>query len=175
MVMIYCGGYSLIHITARYVWIINILLLLMGSSLMSRAIKRFRIGKASQICLAIVFFGSFLILPRRELDLDRLRESDNKHLFELSKRLAKYDIYGNIASNDDWLRTLNLAYFMSDNGNLKYYGVPRNEGELREYNISHLFCWKGKEHSIEHMLSDSIPINQKYEDSEIVIYEIRWY
>jgi hypothetical protein len=149
-ITLFSGGYVLFHFEERYVWLINILLLLMGGHVITVLFRKdfFMSGLRKNI-LIIVFVLSFIYFPSRFI-LQTARSSIDKEMHDLSMDLKQYNIKGNIASNrqyasqDAWHKTLRLAYWLKS----RYYG-QRGEGrsneelesELKKYNIDYYFLW----------------------------------
>jgi hypothetical protein len=174
-VLIYCGGYSLVHIDARFLWIVYVMLILMGFFVLDKIMKIPRLTKSGKFVLTFLFAGSFLVLPRWELDPDRLNKSDNKYLYNLSERLSACDIKGKVASNGEWNSTLTLVYFMSQKNTLKYFGVPRDERELTINEIDYFFLWKDRQADsrYEGVKYAALFPALRYEDAKLAIYG-RW-
>ncbi|MCZ3365527.1 MULTISPECIES: hypothetical protein [Methanobacterium] len=142
---LYTAGYLLILVEDRYLWIVYILLLLMGSYLLTFLFKNpFFNNKRKNIFLvafillfsvtfAVNFVGAINGTPNAE------------GVYQLSQTLKnEYNVHGNIASNDQWRKSLYIAYFTGS----KYYGqTGKNisssdlEGELKKNNIDFYIVW----------------------------------
>ncbi len=153
-IMLYTGGYTVFHFEARYLWIVNILLLLMGARVLQELFQNeFFKNKAMKNMLALFFIVSFILTPVK-VYVETSKKNINKEMHTLGMELNKrYDIHGNIASNrkkleasthDAWHQTFRLAYWLKS----RYYGQAREnirddelENELRKYNIDYYFFW----------------------------------
>ncbi|UCH82119.1 MAG: hypothetical protein JSW20_05680 [Nitrospiraceae bacterium] len=155
--LLFTGGYTLFHIEARYLWIANILLLLMGGKVLYTLFKtEFFRKKIVRNVFMLVFMLSFMITPIKS-SVGIGNENMNKEMFLLSEELkVKYDIKGNIASNrlklqtgthDSWHKTLRLSYWLGS----RYFGQPREniddkdlENELEKFDIDYFFYWEDR-------------------------------
>lgn len=150
-ILLYMGGYMPFHFEDRYLWIVNILLLLMGGTLVSTLLNtRFFEDRVRKIILIFFFIVSFIFVPsHRVISIGKGNMDSN--MYELSKILKKYNIKGNIASNreyvpvhDAWHKTFRLAYWLNN----RYYGQAKEgisdeelEKELKKYDIDYYFVW----------------------------------
>lgn len=141
-ILIYCGGYALILVEQRYLYLICILLLIMAFYMVNRAynLQMFNIKFRNILLIFIVF--SFILNPIFSLiQFVNLGEGT----YNLSQSLtADYGIQGNIASNGKWERSLDISYYL----NSKYYGITKNttnsmeiQRELEANNIDYYFVW----------------------------------
>ena len=88
------------------------------------------------------FIFSFVAMPSESLIANI---NTGKYLYDLSKVLkSQYGIQGNIASNNNWWRTLYLSYYL----NGRYYGKARKNiskddlrSDLNKNNIDYYFVW----------------------------------
>ena len=153
-VILYTGGYAPFHFEMRYLWIINILLLLMGGRVLSELLKsNFMKNNTMKRILIVFFILSFVISPVKA-SIETGRNNINRDMYIFGKELsARYDIQGNIASNrqqvltsthDSWHKTFRLAYWLKS----RYYGQAREkisdhdlERELKKHNIDYYFFW----------------------------------
>lgn len=150
-IFLYTGGYLLFHLELRYLWIINVLLLLMGGHILHVLFQTnlFK-NKATRIILVFFFVITFIFTPSRHV-LQEGKGNIDMDMYLMSTDLSKYNIQGDIASNreyipvnDAWHKTFRLAYLL----NCRYYGQPRANitdkelaDELRKYNIDYYFHW----------------------------------
>jgi len=153
-ILIYAGGYMPFHVENRYLWIINILLLLIGGHILTVMFKHDFFNKnIVQNFLIIIFVLSFIITPLKSY-AQAGKNNINKDMYLLSRILKdKYHIKGNIASNrewkhipvhDSWHKTFRLSFWL----NSKYYGQTEAvisdedlKNELERYNIDYYFFW----------------------------------
>ncbi|MBI5098556.1 MAG: hypothetical protein HZB30_04895 [Nitrospirae bacterium] len=153
-IILYTGGYTLFHFEARYLWIVNILLLLMGGKVLHELFQNeFFKNKTIKNILIVFFILSFILTPIKSF-IEIGKKNINKEMYILGTELSKrYNIHGNIASNrekveisthDAWHQTFRLAYWLKS----RYYGQAREnisdeelESELKKYNIDYYFFW----------------------------------
>jgi hypothetical protein len=152
--VIYTGGYMPFHFEQRYLWIVNVLLLLMGGHVINILFEKNIFNKdIARKILITIFVISFVITPLKSY-MQIYKNDINKEMFNLSAALSRrYNIKGNIASNREWQyvathsswhKTFRLSYWL----NSRYYGQARSnisdselESELREHGIDYYFLW----------------------------------
>ena len=154
-IILFSGGYVLFHFEDRYVWLSNILLLLMGGYLLTVLFQGefFRSGLRKNI-LIVFFIISFIFVPSKYV-IQVSRGGMDNEMYLVSTDLKKYDISGNIASNryllshDAWHETFRLAYWLDS----RYYGQSREgisdedlKTELEKYDIDYYFLWGEEPH-----------------------------
>ncbi|WP_424355167.1 ArnT family glycosyltransferase [Methanobacterium sp. MBAC-LM] len=148
-ITLYLGGYSLVLIEPRYLWLVNILLLIMGFYLLNLLFEIGSLkGTVKNILLAFLIL-SFVVNPINALILNL---DIGKDSYTLSEALEHYKIHGNLASNDEWRVTDYLAYYTSS----KYYGqTKQNESynnlkkELKVNNIDYYLVWGNSKENIK--------------------------
>lgn len=179
-VIIYSGGYLPFHLEHRYLWTVNILLLLMGGYILSVLFKSdFFNKKTRENILIAVFAISFMITPLKSFG-QAGKGNINKEMYMLSNSLKdKYNIHGNIASNrewqhiathDSWHKSFRLSYWLDS----KYYGqteanIDDNSliSELEKFNIDYYVIW-GQNQNIPQFLSKHREVtNGSYPDLKI--------
>ncbi len=154
-IMLYTIGYYPFHFEARYLWIVNILLLLMGGKVLHELFQnKFFKNKTIKNILIAFFILSFILTPIKSV-LEMGKNNLNKEMYILGTKLGqRYEIHGNIASNrkkvqisthDSWHKTFRLAYWLMS----RYYGVPRENisdydlaQDLKKYDIDYYFYWE---------------------------------
>ena len=150
-VALFSGGYLLFHMEERYLWLVNVLLLLMGGYVINEIIRKdfFRSDLRKNI-LIIFFILSFIFVPSKFV-VQASRGGMDNDMYYVGNDLKKYNIKGNIASNreyvpvhDAWHKTFRLAYWL----NSTYYGQSRLgisdeelASELNKYKIDYYFLW----------------------------------
>lgn len=157
-VMLYTAGYLPFHYEQRYLWVVNILLLLMGGGILGSLFRsEFFHRKARKNILIIILLLSFSISPVKSIT-EVKANNINREMHDLGLKInSLYDIRGNIASNrqkkrsvihDSWHRTFRLAYWTQS----RYYGQAREnigdkelERELKKYDIDYYFYWDSVE------------------------------
>ena len=153
-VALYTGGYMPFHFEIRYLWPVNILLLLMGGRVLNELFKSdFFSRDLMKNTLMAIFLLSFIATPLKT-SIDMSRNSLNRSMHDLGEELSRrYDLGGNIASNrqkvqhtvhDSWHRTFRLSYWLKG----RYFGQPREnisdrelEREFEGHNIDYYFFW----------------------------------
>jgi len=142
-IAIYSAGYCLILISTRYMWIINVLLLLLGIFCVKILFEKFNFNEKFYMILIFILSLSFIISPVIELyDLS----GNGKDYYLISENLKTHGVSSsNIAANfSDWRDTVYLAYYLD----AKYYGLTKSssgkdlEEELRKNNIQYYFIWQ---------------------------------
>lgn len=145
--LICAGGYVMILVLVRYIWLINVLLILMGGYLLNLLFKtnffrkkRFVIIKT---VILLVFAFSFVVMPVNYLVQNVHSGEDD---YNLSKTLTnQYCVHGNVATSTDKFKNMeNLNYYM----NITSYGVSEEnlsvyelQKELKKDNINYYFVW----------------------------------
>ncbi len=146
---LYAGGYGVMHYEPRYLWIVNILLLLMGGHLMN-ILFRYEFFNNTRKNILILFFAlSFLVVPVRYVIQ---RGDSGERIHNLASLLKnRYNIQGKIASNREyvstnqaWYNSYWLTYFLKT----RYYGQAKEnisdnelEGELKKFGIDYYLVW----------------------------------
>lgn len=141
-IVLYAGGYSLIWVDQRYLWLINILLLITGVYLLNILFEQGFMNKNFKNILLILLILSFVINPVNALATN---PNIGTEIYNLSETLkSNYSVHGNLASNGEWEVSDYIAYYTGS----KYYGkIKENESynnlknELRNNNIDYYFVW----------------------------------
>jgi hypothetical protein len=152
--ILFVGGYVPFHFEPRYLWLINILLLLMGGYLIALLFNDIFFKSNFRKNILVFFFViSFIITPLKSF-LGAGSGNINMDMFSLAMELKNIEkVKGNIASNrewehipihDSWHKTFRLAYWLDS----KYYGQAKLNisedallNELQKYNIDYYFYW----------------------------------
>lgn len=140
-IILYLGGYSLVLIEPRYLWLVNILLLIMGVYLLNLLFEIGFLKSTVKNILLVFLILSFVVNPINALILNL---DIGKDSYTLSEALKCCNVHGNLASNDEWRVSDYLAYYTSS----KYYGqTKQNESyndlkkELNDNNIDYYLVW----------------------------------
>lgn len=144
-IIIFCAGYLFIFVEPRYFFIVYLLIILMGGYLLNILFKTNFLNNWGKFLLMSLFISSLVVAPITALVNDR---NIGQEFYIMSNSIRGYGIHGNIASNDKYMDTLNLAYYL----NVHYYGRstdskgrPLNDAELeknfKNYNIDYYFVW----------------------------------
>jgi hypothetical protein len=114
--LIYPVPYLLVTVVDRYLWLVDLIYLLMGISALNYIFTHASLSRSARAFLLVLFCGSFAYAPLR--NLQGLRNA-GKRDHELSRTIAaKYGIQGRLASCGDFIDSLSLAYRLG----LPYYG-----------------------------------------------------
>ena len=158
-ILIVAGGYVIVVVEGRYIWIINILIILMGGYLINLLFKTdfFRKLKFRNIIkfgILVVFAFLFMIMPINYLVHNANTGEDT---YNLSKTLMnQYEIHGTVATNDRLIEMEYLNYYMNSNfymNNNVYGELPNNisalkfRSELEEYGVNFYFIWDNSKQS----------------------------
>lgn len=141
-ILLYCGGYSIIFVEARYLWLIDILLIITGGYLLSLLFRMGFLNKIRTNILLIFLILSFTIAPINGLILDL---NVGKETYNLSETLEyTYGVHGNLASSDEWKSSDYIAYYTGS----KYHGETQKnvnlndlKRELESNNIDYYIVW----------------------------------
>lgn len=138
------GGYSLVLVESRYLWVIFIMSMLMGGYVLGRLFQNKFFTKTRRMVLLVAFFLSFAVPALQDL---KAYANRGKGIYDLSQVLKSRIGKGHkIASNTNWPSVLYLSYHLEG----KYYGVPKGNisgaelnSELEKYGIEYFFVWGG--------------------------------
>ncbi len=141
--VLYAGGYSLIHVTPRYLWVICLLLLLMGGYLLFRLFQDRFFTKTRKLVLLAVFFLSFTI-PASQVLRDYAYRG--KGVYDMSRVLKSYIAPNRkVASDTNWGISLFLSYHLG----VRYYGIQEEniskmelKQQLEKYAIDYYLVWR---------------------------------
>ena len=146
--ILYCGGYTLILVEMRYLYLICILLVLMAFYMLNISFKQKIINIKMRNVLLILLIFSFIIMPVINL-IQTVNMGEGTHNLSQTLKLD-YGIHGNIASDSEWEKTLHISYYL----NVKYYGIPKKtnlkvlESELENNDINYYFVWDGQDNNL---------------------------
>ena len=142
--LLYSAGYILVRVGTRYIWLVDVLLILMGGYSIDRLFRNDFFNDTRKKIVLIFFALTFIAMPLNQLIKDI---NAGKEIYDFSKALKeKYSVSGNVASNYEWGKTLYLSYHLG----AKYYGQARKnismgdlKRELKKYDIDYYFVWAG--------------------------------
>lgn len=171
-IFIFCTGYVLVFTEFRYFFIVYILLMFMGGYLLNTLFNSKFLNKGIISLIIIFFTASLIAMPITSL-------TNNKHMgkefYEESLELKEYGIKGNIASNDKYGESLNLAYYLDS----RYFGIATNsttgqkmtdvefENNLKRYKIDYYIVWNDDKHNQGVLLKYNEITNGKIENLKI--------
>jgi len=143
-VLLYIAGYIPIFVEFRYLVLVYILLILMGGYIINLLFKNKFFTKKRIIIVLLIFILSFTLLPANSLIAGM---GNGKYIALLADDINPHHIKGNIASNDDYMLSLALSYYLES----RYFGTsmknwkPISDSELEKdfntYNIDYYFVW----------------------------------
>lgn len=164
------SGYALLLIESRYIWLGNILIIIMGARLLDLLFQRILLRQIARMALIVIFVVSFSLQPLKELYGNL---NTGKNIFNLNNKISCWNINGRIASNGQWSNSLYLSFY---NG-WQYYGEKGKleesqlETELENKTIDYYFVWKPSEEKVSFL--------EQYEEitgdriDELRIYKLR--
>jgi len=163
------GYVFVLYIEDRYIWLCNILLMVMGAKMMEALLRKISISKRTHLALIFIFGLSFLSAPRKAL---LYGINIDKDTYVLSEKLKEYNINGNIASSSDWNRSMYLCYY----NNWRYFGVSASqkndvEKDLLEQKINYLIVWN-TDRDVYKYFDKYEDITQHKLDNELNIYKL---
>ena len=143
-IILFAGGYSLVTVNPRYLWLICLMLMLMGGYVLARLFQNNFFTKTRRAALLIIFFLSFAVPASLSL-----KDSANrgKGIYSLSKALkSRIPPNRKIASNTSWAASFYLSYHLD----CKYYGAQKKnisrtklKRQLEKYAIDYYLFWGG--------------------------------
>lgn len=143
MFILYFFGYTIILVSARYLWVNYLFGILLCGIITSFMSDRYDNKQVSYRIFCIMLFASFTIMPIRYIVQNWNKDIDLHNMRNIIRNVCNVD--GNIASNTEWHKTLYLSYYLGE----AYYGKTKfmtNDKELlRELennNIRYYFQWK---------------------------------
>jgi hypothetical protein len=143
------SGYALILAESRYLWLSNIIILIVGTKLLDVLFQSALLKRTAKIFLVAVFSVSFLITPVTSLYADRYI---GKNIFDLNNKISDLNIHGRVASAGKWHESLYLSFY---NG-WHYYGdnsyIPESEliSQLDAKKIDYYIIWKSFDTNIKY-------------------------
>jgi hypothetical protein len=149
--LLYCGGYCLVLVEARYLWPCAILLLIIGGSVFERwRSTAVTAGGGRTIGLALLAL-SFLILPAQHLKANFNRRRAEH---DMARAMSEYVPAGSaIASSPgSWASAHILSYHLG----ARYYGAARADWsavelaeELQQRGIRYYLVWLGEPDAVK--------------------------
>ncbi len=143
-ILIYSGGYWPVLVEGRYLWPVDILLILLGGFLISLLfdIKKSDYMNLLKILVLFIFTVSFIYMPITSLYTNL---NTGKDIHDLSNTLkTQYGVEGNIASDDNRSDSMYLSFYL----NTIYFGRSKKDissaelqSELDKYKINYYLVW----------------------------------
>lgn len=138
--ILYAGGYILILVEERYLWVVLILSLILGFYSLNVLYHKKHIKTNIFRTATILIMMSTIFFPIYYLSSDF---GVYKNIYDISLDLKSHGIKGNLASNDQWEIMDYYGYYLDS----KYYGMTKkmSDAELKENLISnkidYYFIW----------------------------------
>jgi hypothetical protein len=150
LVVLYPVGYLIMHVLHRYVWLNQISILIMGVFLAKEIGGKYRWGKTVTAFTLIVVMGSFVVYPAYTLEHNK---NYGRTEYDYGQALIKKEISGRLASNQNWSRSLIVAYHLRERDDkTSYFGVAKagmNDqdllSELKQLEIEYYLVWDESE------------------------------
>ena len=151
--IISAGGYIIITVEERYLWLTYVLLIVMGGYLINLIFKKDLFSKTKfywmiKTVFLLIFAFSFIFMPLNYLVQNVHTDEDIYNLSDIL--MNQYGIHDNVASNDELIKMEYLAYYM----NITYYGQAKTNispsellSELKNYGINYYFVWDNSNQS----------------------------
>jgi hypothetical protein len=150
-IILLAGGYVMILVEERYIWLIYVLLILMGGYLINLIFKTGfftnKYVRLKKIGILVLFAFLFITMPVNYL-FQNAHTGEN--IYNLSNTLNGYGVHGNVATNDNIEEMNYLAYYM----NITSYGQSPNtlsnielQNELKNNHIDYYFVWNNNNSS----------------------------
>jgi hypothetical protein len=156
--LLYSGGYVLLLVEDRYLWLDAFLMMILAAGLLSLALSRSRGRRWLGAAAGIPVLATFLVLPVGFFPKYRiLSASDTRIPAPATRRLAlrlkaDYNLQGRMASSGRWNESLFIASF----DRLQYFGQMRpgwSGAELEEAliknGIRYFFLWRDNDPKFE--------------------------
>lgn len=147
---IYVGGYSLMIMQFRYLWIIEVLLLIMAVVMLTHLMKRLPLNVVQRY---VVMVGVVLVFGYSPVRYLVSSANQGKALHELVEEVSgELAEKGNVASVSAYVKSLYFCYHMQ----LPYYGIPAavKHGEeltktLQDHDIRYILVWNSEKPASE--------------------------
>lgn len=158
-------GYLLFSIQSRFLWIMDLAVLLLAGILLSELIKINFLKRSYLYLFCFAIIGSFYIYPLVQL---KNNFGSNKDLFEIAAALKKKNIKGriltSIRSDDDYFKSISINYLIQS----KFYGPyirtysnPEILAAIKKYQINYYIFFYSSLFQKETFLSGNLALNAK--------------
>lgn len=140
-IIIFCGGYTPVLVEERYLWLVWVLLLLMGGSLIEGLFNKNCFNQYQKGIIILIFSISFLMAPLTYMDTYK---NSGEDIYQIQKSINLPRVYGRSASNGILDKSLYLSYYLGTN----YAGQAGSKGnyaglenQLINSNVDLYFLW----------------------------------
>ena len=146
--LILFSGYLLILVVYRYLWLCDILLIIIGAKLLELFFKNSYLKQNLKKLIILIFAISFLIQPVSKIYNGSRGVS---HIVKLNNLITQFHLKGRFASDKNWHDCVWLAYF----NDWKYYGEKGKlsdtelEAQLERYDIDYFILWTPEDKNLE--------------------------
>jgi 4-amino-4-deoxy-L-arabinose transferase-like glycosyltransferase len=140
-IIIFCGGYTPIVVEERYLWLVWVLLLLMGGSLLDGLFKTNFFNQYQKGIIVLIFALSFLIAPLTSLDANK---GSGEDIYQIQNAINIPLSNVKSASNGVLDKSLYLSYYFGTDyvGQAGFKGNYSSlEKQLINSNVDVYFLW----------------------------------
>jgi hypothetical protein len=148
--VIYLGGYVLVLVQPRYLWIIFLVLLLIGGVWLQKLFSLRHFEERAKVVILVCLWILIVTIPSVKLEFGA---GQGRDVYDLAVTLQNLGVSGNIASNpqpgtmQNYQKTEILSYFID----AKYFGEPLSREskaltqELKQHHIDYYLVWSGNQ------------------------------
>ena len=141
--LIFVAGYLLIFLEDRYLWFVELLVLLLGGMVISLCWKDKKFARLVAPALVVL---TFYTLTLQTGDVMKQRKGANGDIPVVARQISNLPGWkcSSLASNGYWEITTYLAYYLG----CPYYGmfgpydVTKSQDQLTKYRVQYVFLWK---------------------------------
>ncbi|HEX7457805.1 MAG TPA: hypothetical protein VF301_05180, partial [Ginsengibacter sp.] len=144
-IIIWPLGFLLFHVEPRYLWIIDLSVLILAGVLLSFLIDNYSFNKKYLYLFSLIIIGSFYLYPLTEL---RNQYGSGKNYFEIANALKQNNIKGNLLfsnqSNEDFSESVIINYLAK----CRHYGPFTTDytmqevlDAIKEYHINYFILY----------------------------------
>lgn len=163
-------GYTMISVDPRFLWLSEILILILGAKLINMFFDKSNVSKTFKIVITLILIVSFLSMPVRSIfnSMD-----DGNYLPGLSDKLKPLEINGRIASSGEWEVSMYLSFYNGWQyfGNSGDFSEKYIENELVEKKIDYYLVWDPVENKLGFL--KKYPEITKGDIGNLQIYKLR--
>ncbi len=141
VLFVLASGYILLVIEHRYLWLYNLLLVIISSYFLTRFFQTFQLKKSAKAVLLVMLYGSLLLYPGITLSRNFDKGLD---FYNHSQQLQKLGVKGKIATKGTWYGGAVMAYYTGS----QFYGTCAHTApqqvaeELAKFEIDYLIVWR---------------------------------